>query len=186
MNPLTLLGSLQVKLIAVAVALALAGTGGFYGGYRWEHGALVKVQLADAQASLVASQRAAASQKRQDDVSLAAAVKEQAAQDALNIKVITIRKEIPVYVSPVQDARSRTGCGISVGFIRVLHAAAKGVAPDTLQLATGQSDDDCADIAPSALADLLAQALGAGNANAEQLNALEDWVRDNHKAQVNQ
>jgi hypothetical protein len=173
---------IKVGLYALAV-VSLLGVGA-YGGYRWEHGALVSLQLADAKAQTQAVALQAESDGQQAAVNLRAAVDEQAAQDRLHPVYVTITKEIHDHVSPLQDARVAAACGISVGFVRSLRAAESGVTPDTLGLATGQSDDDCADISASALADNVAQALGVGVENSEQLNALIQWIKDNHKAQV--
>jgi hypothetical protein len=173
---------IKVGLYALAV-VSLVGVGA-YGGYRWEHGALVSLQLADAKAQTQAVALQAKSDDQQADVNLRAAVNEQAAQDRLNPVYVTITKEIHDHVSPLQDARVAAACGISVGFVRSLRAAENGVTPDTLGLTTGQSDDDCADISASTLADNVAQALGVGIENSEQLNSLIQWVKNNHQAQI--
>jgi hypothetical protein len=161
------------------VTLALGFGGGAYAGYRWEHGALSDLKLADANAQVVALDLQHASDMRQAKVNQDAAVKEASAQNNLKLIALTIHERIPVFVTPAQDARV---C-VTVGLVRVLRAAEDGVTPDTLTLALGQSDDDCADFAASALADNLTARLSVGNQNAEQLNALEAWLADNHVAQ---
>lgn len=174
------LGGIQTYLIVGAVTLALGLAGGAYAGYRWEHGALASLQLADAQAVTQAVQKEAKSAAAQAQVSLTAAVAEAGAQAQIITHTVTVTKEIPVYVTPVQDSR---GC-ITVGLMRILRAASSQTDPDTLQLAAGQSDDDCSDVDASTLAGWFTGYSAAAEANSEQLDALEKWITDNHAAQV--
>jgi hypothetical protein len=61
--------------------------------------------------------------------------------------------------------------------ICVLDAAATGRDPAELPLGAGQFDESCAPVAASDLARRIAENYGAARQNAEQLNALEAWVR---------
>lgn len=183
-NPLSLLGSalggIQTYLIVGAVSIAVGLASGAYAGYRWELGDLDALKLADAQAVLKATQEASASRGRQDAVDLSAAVAEAQAQTKVIIQTQTLIRKVPIYVTLAQDSR---GC-VTVGFLRILRGAGTEADPSTLQLAPGQSDDDCSTLTLSALAGTISALYGVSLANSEQLNALNAWVVDNHKAQV--
>lgn len=77
--------------------------------------------------------------------------------------------EVPRHVTQDDDAR----CTVNVGFIRVHDAAAAGRVPDP----AGETDAAPAGIALSAAAGRVAENYGACLENAEQLIALQDWVR---------
>jgi hypothetical protein len=82
-----------------------------------------------------------------------------------------LKTEIPTYVTPLADAR----CTLTTGAVRLLDAAASGL--PTVSLAAPGADD-----APSgvALSQLVGTDLGNDEAaleNAEQLAALQAWVR---------
>ncbi len=81
----------------------------------------------------------------------------------------TIIKEVPVYVSPEADA----ACVLSRGFVRLHDAAAAGVVSDS----AGGSDASPAGIALSTVAGTVADNYERCHENAEQLTALQDWVR---------
>jgi hypothetical protein len=59
----------------------------------------------------------------------------------------------------------------------VLDAASLGADPDGLPLAAGQSDGACAPVTAAALAANVAANYGTARSNAEQLNALEAWIK---------
>lgn len=86
---------------------------------------------------------------------------------------ITLMKEVPHYVTVVQDAM---GC-VTFGMQRVFNAAATGTDPAAYQLPPGQSDDQCTATPPSALAAAIAENFGTARANAEQLNGLIEDVK---------
>lgn len=77
--------------------------------------------------------------------------------------------EVPAHVTPDDDAR----CTVNRGFVRLHDAAAAGRVPDP----TGETDAAPAGIALSAAAHRVAENYGACLQNAEQLIALQDWVR---------
>lgn len=162
-----------------AICAILAGSSAGYGVHRWDESTIADMRAADAQARAAAVQAVAKVQKAQDDASLASAVAEAKAQAALNVTTQTIVKRIPVYVTQVQD---HSVCGLTVGLMRVLRAAASGADPGTLSLAAGQLDDSCSDATPSEVASWFAQYAGTAQANAEQLNALEASVVALHGA----
>jgi len=175
------LGGIQTYLIVGAVALVAGSAAGAYAGYRWEHGEVLKLQLADAKFAATAVKAAQLVDGLQYRVDLKAATTEAYAQGALQARTVTLTKEIVRYVTPKQDA---SVCGLTVGLARVLRAAAAGADPATLALAPGQSDDDCSDVTPSQVAGWFTAYAGIAQQNAEQLTALQVWIAENHAAQV--
>lgn len=77
-------------------------------------------------------------------------------------------REVPVYVTQAADAR----CVIPVGFVRVHDEAATGV-----PVAAGDSNEAASGIALSAVAETIADNYGTCRETAEQLKALQEWVR---------
>ncbi len=82
----------------------------------------------------------------------------------------TIIKEVPVYVSVQADA----ACTINRGFVRLHDAAAAGELPEPV----GDADAAAADIALSTVAGTVAANYRTCHENAEQLIALQAWVRE--------
>jgi hypothetical protein len=90
---------------------------------------------------------------------------------AITVNASALAKEIPAYVTPKDDA----GCTLNTGAVRLLDAAASGL-PAVPDAAPGADD------APSgiALSTLVTTEVGndeAAELNAEQLSALQAWVR---------
>lgn len=85
----------------------------------------------------------------------------------------TITKEVPVYVSKAADA----SCVVTRGFVRVHDASAANVPVSGGPRVT---DDDSAGIALSAVAATVNDNYTDCHANAEQLTALQAWVRGSH------
>ena len=81
----------------------------------------------------------------------------------------TIIKEVPTYVTAQSDA----ACTLDHGFVRLHDAAAQGVIPDP----AGPADAAPAGIALSTAAATVASNYTRCRENAEQLTALQDWVR---------
>ncbi len=162
-------GGIQTYLIVGAVTAAVSLGAGAYAGYRWEHGEVLKLQLADAK--YVSSQITLVTKEtqRQEVIDLAAAVGAQQKFDDLHLHYVTITKEITRYVTPLQDART---C-VTVGLARSLRAEADGSDPGALALAPGQSDDDCSDVTASEVAGWFKAYAEASQHNALQLNLLE-------------
>ena len=114
----------------------------------------------------------------------AAAVREEQAQATVEViteyvdrvrvvreKGDTIIKEVPVYVPVQADA----ACTINRGFVRLHDAAAAGEVPEPAR------DTDAAaaaDIALSVVAGTVATNYQTCHETAEQLRALQTWVRD--------
>lgn len=164
---------IKVGLAVIAVAVLVGG--GFYGGLRWDQGTIAKMELADQQAANRAQTLAAASIKRQDAVVLTAAVSEAKAQNQIAKKATTLTQEI-TNVVPITVA-----C-IPVGLIRLLDAAAAGANTPDASFAPGQPDDACAPVSWRSVAADLADDYASGNANSEQLNALEAEIRKDDAA----
>lgn len=81
----------------------------------------------------------------------------------------TIIKEVPIYVTAQSDA----ACTLDHGFVRLHDAAAKGIIPDP----AGPADAAAAGVALSTAAATVASNYTRCRENAEQLTALQDWVR---------
>ena len=82
----------------------------------------------------------------------------------------TIIKEVPVYVPVQADAT----CTINRGFVRLHDAAATGELPESAR----DADAAAAGIALSAVAGSVATNYQTCHENAEQLRALQGWVRE--------
>ena len=81
----------------------------------------------------------------------------------------TIIKEVPVYVPAQADA----ACTVNRGFVRLHDAAAAGELPTS----TGDSDAAASSLALSTVATTVAANYQTCHENAEQLRALQGWVR---------
>ena len=113
----------------------------------------------------------------------AAAIRERQAQSTVKVvtqyvdrvrvvreKGDTIIKEIPVYVPVQADA----ACSINRGFVRLHDAAAAGELPEPAR----DADAAAADVALSAVAGAVAANDQTCHETAEQLRALQGWVRE--------
>jgi hypothetical protein len=83
-------------------------------------------------------------------------------------------QEIPVYVTPQDDAR----CLVNLGTVRLWQRAVHGAVPD----ASAGADDAPSGLACSDLAKGIAEVAGQYDATANQLTALQDWVRQQREA----
>lgn len=162
-------GGLQGYLIAAGIAGILAASATGYVVHRMDEATIQGIKLADAVADQKAISAAAVHQQMLDTATQGAAVAEARAQSYLAQTTYNLKLEIPRYVTPAQDASM---CGLTVGFARVMRAAAAGIDPAALNLPPGQSDDACADSTPSEVAGWFADYAGVARANAEQLNAV--------------
>lgn len=82
----------------------------------------------------------------------------------------TIIREVPVYVPAQADA----ACTINRGFVRLHDAAAAGELPEP----AGDADAPAAGIALSTVAETVAGNYQSCHENAEQLRALQAWLRE--------
>lgn len=86
----------------------------------------------------------------------------------------TIIKEVPIYVPVQADA----ACTINRGFVRLHDAAAAGELPEPAR----DTDAAAAGVALSAVAGTVAANYQTCHENAEQLRALQAWVREMESA----
>lgn len=160
--------SVQSTALVVILGLGVAGLAGLRLEEKIAKGQIASIQLGDARAKAEAVSEAAAIQKQQDDIALRDAVSEASAQQRIVTRTTTTVKEVPVYVTPAQDASS---C-VTYGLVRLHDAAALGVDPGTLPLPAGKLDSDCTALKASDLAAGIVSNYGVARQNAEQLNAL--------------
>lgn len=85
-----------------------------------------------------------------------------------------IIREVPVYVTKEDDAR----CTVPGGFVRLHDAAATNTVPDPARI----SDAQAAGIALSAVGSTVAGNYERCHENSAQLEALQEWVREQQKA----
>lgn len=148
-------------LVLAALGVALVGLG-------WIKGAShVQVQW-DAAIQQKALQTAAARERQ------AQATVKVVTQYVDRVRVVrekggTIIKEVPVYVPVQADA----ACTINRGFVRLHDAAAAGKLPEPAR----DADEAAAGIALSAVAGTVATNYQTCHENAEQLRALQMWIR---------
>lgn len=86
----------------------------------------------------------------------------------------TIIREVPVYVTPQIDR----DFPLPWGFVRVHDAAALRIDVPAIPLPTGQSDASRSPVTASVAAGTIAENYGRADGNAQQLNDLEAWIRD--------
>ena len=168
--------SFLLKLLLLAIAFG----GGLYVAHHWDAGdiaalqtKIATVQRDGARAKAAALSAAADRMRRADAISLESAVAEAVAQQKLADEKSVIAKEVHRHVPPEVNNRL---C-IPYGVVRVLDAAGTGADPDALPLPAGQSDDTCAPVTAAALAANVATNYAAARGNAEQLGALQTWVK---------
>ena len=184
-----MLGAFRL-LIGGAVAFVCA-TALFWAGLLFEHRpagwpdlklGLFHLRLPDGPwAQLAAMQRAAAAAEvhnrqvalQRAQVSQAASAVEAKAQEHIRIVYRTLRAEIPAYVTPETDRRF----ALPVGLVRLHDAAARGVEVSRVPDPAERPDGAASGVQPSDLADALVENYGACRADAEQLAALQTWIR---------
>ena len=89
-------------------------------------------------------------------------------------KTIIRIKEVPIHVTEKADA----ACVVPLGFVRVFNDAAHGPVPP----ASAGTDDAPSGVALSEVAETSVQNSGQYDLLAEQLKALQDWVRKQQAA----
>ena len=161
---------------AIVTLLILLVIAGLIAGGAWQQH---RINTADA-ATRDALARVQAAQVERDTA------REEARQARQNVRVVTqyvdrvqtvhvqgktITKEIPVHVTPKADA----ACVVPVGFVRIHDAAAANTAP---QPAAGDPDAPAPGLALSAVAETVADNYTTCHATAEQLIALQAYLRE--------
>lgn len=160
MNPLAL-APLPYRLLALALlAVALLGFG-------WVKGASHVQGEWDAAIGKQALQVATVKVK-QAEATVQVVTKYIDRVQIVRQKGADIIKEVPVYVTKEADA----GCVIPRGFARLHDAAAAGADP------AGGADAAPAGIALSAVASTVADNYKRCRENSTQLEALQDWIRE--------
>jgi hypothetical protein len=106
-------------------------------------------------------------------VSRAAGAAEAEAQDHIRIVYRTLREEIPAHVAAETDRRF----ALPVGLVRLHDAAARGLELSRVPDPAGEPDGAASGVQPSDLAGALVDNYGACRADAEQLAALQTWIR---------
>jgi hypothetical protein len=139
----------------------------------WSAGADAQL-AAYAKAEKDAQARAARINTAEAKVTVQAQTHEAAAQARIVYVYRTLQAEIPHVLTPALDR----SFPLSVGFVRVHDAAALGVSLASLPDPTGQPDDAASRVAPSDLGAVIAGNYGRCQADAEQLSALQQWIRD--------
>ena len=150
------------RLLALAVlALALVGVGWLKGAGHVQH------QWDEAVAEQ--ARHVARAEKQQAEATVQVVTRYVDRVKVVREKGDAIIKEVPVYVPVEADA----ACTIHHGFVRLHDAAAAGEFPGAARLA----DAAAAGVALSTVASTVTTNYGRCLENAEQLIALQDWVR---------
>lgn len=108
--------------------------------------------------------------QRQGEVSVAAGIGEERAQERVRVVTRTLHEKVPVYVTPEADRR----CSVPVGFVRLHDAAVAGV-PGPAEPA-GEPDDAPAGVALSRVGDTIVDNYGVARACQAELSGLQAWI----------
>jgi hypothetical protein len=138
---------------------------------------LADLKAKDAAALKAAQAHVATVQAAQTKATAAVMATYAPAVAAIAANASALTKEIPAYVTPKDDAR----CVINTGAVRLLHDAASGL--PALPDAASSTDDAPSGVALSKLVGTDVDNDEAAAANAEQLAALQAWVRAQQAAQ---
>ena len=158
---LAMLGRHWKPLALIALMLGLVATG-----YAWKaHNAAQAEKIA----WLTAEAGRLATELGREKVNVKVVTKYVDRVQVVQGRTRTIIKEVPVYVTPAADA----GCTITDGFVRVHDAAATGIVPES----TGNPDAPAPGVALSTVAETVTENYGTAHEIAEQLKALQDWIR---------
>jgi hypothetical protein len=155
-----------MKTLIAILALVAVGAGAFAWHEHGQLGTALAAASAATQASLAADFEASAARADVQRV-IVYADRVRVVHDTIT----TIRKEIPRHVTPEVDR----AFPLSVGFVRVLDAAAAGVpiAEDSQRL-----DAQASTVAPSDAASVVAGNYGSCLENAATLEAVQAWAVD--------
>jgi hypothetical protein len=132
---------------------------------------LADLKAKDAAALKVAQAHVAAVTAAQAKASATVMAAYTPAVAAIAANATTLTKEIPAYVTPKDDA----GCTLNTGAVRLLDAAASGL--PGLPNAPTSADDAPSGVALSALVTADVGNDAAALENADQLAALQAWIR---------
>lgn len=172
MNPISFMAGHWIIIGAVVGALAVGTAGGTYVTYKVMDDKLARIELADANTKADAIKIAGLQQKLSDAASQQAAVDHAKADQAIADKGKEIVRNVPVYVTKLQDAHN---C-VTWGLVRVHDAAALGYSdPSTLALPPGVTNDTCSPFMSSQLASRIAVNYTSALRNAKQLDDLNAY-----------
>jgi hypothetical protein len=132
---------------------------------------LADLKAKDAAALKVAQAHVATVQAAQTKATATVLATYTPAVAAIAANAQALAKEIPAYVTPKDDA----GCTLNTGAVRLLDAAASGVS--VLPSAAGSVDDAPSGVALSTLVGTDVSNDAAALENADQLAALQAWIR---------
>jgi hypothetical protein len=175
---LTLLGGIRGYLVAAAVAAVLAGTGGFTLAWKLQKANVEALQLADAKAQVEAVTAARAQDAAQRKLSDDAGAASSATQAAHQTQGDTIRRRVPIYVTPQADSR----CIVPIGALRLLDDAVSDPGQGGALVLPGQSDGAPSGVALSAFADLAAEDRVTYRVVAQRLTDLQALIRQKQAA----
>ncbi len=163
--------SLEIKLIALLLVIALLVVMAFAGYRAGARSVQVEWDQAKNQAALHAANTDAAQAKAAVQV-----VTEYVDRvRVIEAKAKTIIKKVPVYVTQAADQH----CTVNNGFVS-LHNLAAGMSEPSGT--AGTPDAPAAGITLSGVADTVSDNYGRCGDNAEQLIALQNWVRSTYSA----
>lgn len=126
-----------------------------------------------AEVNVAAEHHARTVEVAQAKVSVRTSTAEANAQAKITAQGRATHEKVRYYVKAVPVDRA---C-VPYGLLRVLDAAGLGLDPASVQLPAGQSDDACAPLSPPDFAAALTDRFTDARANAEQLNALQEDLR---------
>lgn len=131
-------------------------------------------QLAEMKAREAAyAVRAAKVQKTQQSASAVIQARQERVQTEIRYRTEHTIERVPVYVTAATDARYP----VPAGLVRVFDATARGLDPEQVPNAAGQSDDSPSGVPASDLTRAFTGNHGAALSCAAQLTGLQDWVR---------
>lgn len=163
----------EIKAVIGIVMLLVAGVAGAVVTHKVDAAGYARLELAQQQAATAALQAALAKQRAYDEAALKAAKDEADRQAALAAEANARAQEVKVHVI-TKYISSRC---VPYGFVRVLDAAASGRLAADLPLPAGKSDVTCAPVTWADLARAIVANYDTAEENAEQLNALIDYIR---------
>lgn len=155
----SILGSWQLYLIVAGVAASLSGFG-VWRVMSWHEQAQQAKVITKTVKQIV----------YQDRVTEKVVTKYLATKATHAEETRTIIQEVPIYVSKEADAR----CVVNLGTVRLWNRAVHGAVPD----AAAGPDDAPSGLACSDLAKAFAEAAGQYDATADQLIALQGWIKE--------
>lgn len=160
-------------VIASVAAFALGFTGGYTYAWSRQEATIQRMRADEAKRQTAAVEAALAHERATRKITESVESSAAAVQERVRIVYRTITRKIPVHVTPEIDRRYPLPCGL----VRVLDASAAGVDPDQVSCGPGVADDAPSDVTASEAGQNIAGNYGDARHNAEQLSALQDWVR---------